>query len=146
MNLIERQLVIGWAAAWVGLVSPGSGAAAEPAAPQSARTVACSSTSTGGDLRAFTCPLGATGTLQRFRFKANFSGGHDDTMASLTATLNGAPFACDAGSKTRLMGEDGEVSLECRISIQEKAGTQHVLGIVLLWSHAQYTDVELVSE
>lgn len=99
----------------------------------------------GYDSHDIRCSLNTTGATQRFRFKAYFSGGHDDTMASLTATLDGAPLACEKGSKTELMGEDGEVSLECRFSIAEKGGTKQVLGVTLSWRHAQYKDFELDS-
>ena len=61
----------------------------------------------------------------------------------MTATLNEAPLVCENGSKTSLMGEDGDVSLECKFSIAGKAGTRQVLKVKLLWSHAQYTDFEL---
>lgn len=106
----------------------------------------CESTTFGGDHRAIKCPLKASAADQRFRFKANFSGGHDDTNARMTATLDGAPLACAKGSKTSLFGEDGDVSLECRFAIDGKAGAAHVFGVTLLWSHAQYTDFELASD
>ena len=106
----------------------------------------CESPSTPGDYRNIECPLNASGTPQRFRFKANFSGGHDDTMASMEATLDGSPLACEKGSKTSLQGEDGDVSLECRFSLKEKAGTKHVFAAALTWRHAQYTDFELHPE
>ncbi|MGQ0698022.1 MAG: hypothetical protein ACT4PZ_07240 [Panacagrimonas sp.] len=99
-----------------------------------------------GDRLDVSCPLEASGTTQRFRFKANFSGGHDDTMASMTPALDGSPLVCDEGSKTDLFGEDGDVSLECRFSMTEKAGTKHVLGVKLKWSHAQYTDFQFGSD
>ena len=91
------------------------------------------------------CPLAASGLLRRFRFKAYFSGGHDDTVASLTATLGGMPLACEPGSKTSLMGEDGDVALECGFSIAEEAGGEHILRVMLSWSHAQYEGFALES-
>jgi hypothetical protein len=106
----------------------------------------CESTTFGGDHRDIKCPLTASGATQSFRFKANFSGGHDDTSARMTATLDGAPLACAQGSKTSLFGEDGDVSLECRFALEGKAGTSRILGVTLLWSHAQYTDFALASD
>ncbi len=100
----------------------------------------------GGDHREFKCPLNTSGTNQRFRFKARFSGGHDDTSAKLTATLDELPLACEGGSKTSLLGEDGDGVLECRFSINEKAGTARLLGVTLVWSHAQYTGIEFDSD
>jgi len=102
----------------------------------------CEVTGPGYDSHDIRCSLSANGATQRFRFKANFSGSHDDTMAEMTTTLNGAPLACEKGSKTSLMGEDGEVSLFCRFSINDKAGTKHLLAVTVTWRHAQYKDFE----
>lgn len=106
----------------------------------------CESLVSPGDTRDIKCALSASGTVQRYRFRANFSGSHDDTTASMTATLNGSPLVCEQGSKTSLRFEDGDVSLECRFSISQTSGTQSVLAVSLLWSHAQYTDFELDSD
>ena len=106
----------------------------------------CESRAVAGDTRDISCPLNASGTLQRFCFKASFSGGHDDTVASMTPSLDGVPLACEEGSKTSLMGEDGDVNLECKFSITQSAGTDHVLTVTLSWGHAQYTDFEFDSD
>lgn len=111
--------------------------------PASAETkISCESPPASGDFREFRCPLVASGNAQRFRFKANLSGGHDDTMAKLKASLDDLPLTCDSDSKTSLLAEDGDVSLECRFSMTGKADTVHILTVTLLWSHAQYTDFE----
>ena len=107
---------------------------------------ACDSQSPGGDFRTFTCPLSVTGGNWRFHFRATFSGGHDDTKASMTLTLDGAPLTCDVGSKTSLFGEDGDIGLECRFSVTEKAAATQALRVDLRWSHAQYTGFELVPD
>ena len=111
---------------------------------------ACESQSPGGDFVQFSCALPRDGSARRFRFQAHFTGGHDDTSASMVLTLDDAPLACDAGSKTRLFGEDGDVSLVCRFSIAGRAGSaaggRVMLGVALLWSHAQYALTELVAE
>ncbi len=114
---------------------------------EAAEKLACETQASAWDSRSFNCPVKATGAAQRLRFVAHFSGGHDDTIASITTTtLNGAPLTCEAGSKTRLMGEDGDVILDCRISVKENAATLMVLGVALAWSHAEYQSVELVSD
>jgi hypothetical protein len=110
------------------------------------RKLPCESRSPGGDNRDFICPLSLSGAPQRFAFKADFSGSHDDTTAAMTATLDGMPLTCEKGSKTSLAGEDGEVSLECRFTVKESTGTNPVLRVTLTWRHAQYTDFELFSE
>ena len=121
-------------------------AAAEPGSTMAQGKPSCEMTGPGYDSHDIKCSLHGTGATQRLRFKANFSGSHDDTMASMTVTLDGAPLACDKGSKTSLMGEDGEVSLECRFSISEKAGTNKVLDATVSWRHAQFKDFELGSD
>src|SRR5262245_32334065 len=93
-----------------------------PSTAQAQASSACYSQSPGGDARTFTCPLSVPDGTRHFRFTAAFSGGHDDTMASMTLTLDGAPLACAPGSKTSLMGEDGDVGLECKFSIAGNAG------------------------
>ena len=104
----------------------------------------CVAQSSGNDALQVSCPVKSPGGRQAFRFKANFTGSHDDTMASMTATLDGAPLSCLPGSKTSLAGEDGDVSLECRFSAQA-AGPQ-LLRVRLQWRHAQYADFELNTE
>jgi hypothetical protein len=108
--------------------------------------LSCSSTSPGGDAREIECLLPASGGAQRFRFSSHFAGSHDDTTAAIVATLNGAPLVCDQGSKTSLMGEDGEVSLDCRFAVTEKAGTRPLLQVKVAWRHAQYLDSDLKIE
>ena len=107
---------------------------------------ACQSQSPGGDFVQFSCPLPASLTEGHWRFRAYFAGGHDDTSASMAPTLDDAALDCDAGSKTRLFGEDGDVILECRFRVPGSAGPSPVLGVALLWSHAQYVRTELVAE
>ena len=116
-------------------------AAANPAAAQGKPP--CDAQAPGYDNHVVKCALNTTGTAKRYRFKASFSGSHDDTTASMTTTLDGAPLACDKGSKTELMGEDGEVSLDCRFAIEGQAGAKHLLAVTLSWRHAQYKDFEL---
>jgi hypothetical protein len=111
--------------------------------PKAAAQPACESQTNGGDMIDFQCPLSTATPTRRFHFKANFSGGHDDTSASMTATLNGTSLACDEGSKTKLFAEEGNISLHCSFSIAKSAGTEQLLRVNLLWSHAQYTNIEL---
>ena len=107
---------------------------------------ACESQSPGGDFVEFRCPLPTRGTEQRWRFQADFAGGHDDTSASMTLRLDDAPLECEAGSKTRLFGEDGDVSLVCRFRAREARGASPTLAVALQWSHAQYVRTALVDE
>lgn len=135
---VRRPLARAALAVLLGLAAAGGTA---PALAQQA--LRCEAKSPGGDNRDFECPLVASGARQDFGFKANFTGSHDDTTASMTARLDGAPLACDKGSKTSLMGEDGEVSLDCRFSVTANAGARLVFSVALTWRHAQYEDFEL---
>jgi hypothetical protein len=120
-------------------------AAVATAAPGQENRV-CESQSPGGDFVQFSCPLRTVGIAQQWRFEAFFSGGHDDTSASMSLTLDGAPLDCEEGSKTRLFAEDGDVSLMCRFHLRGVAGERLIVGVDLLWSHAQYVRTELVAE
>jgi hypothetical protein len=53
---------------------------------------------------------------------------------------------CDEGSKTRLMGEDGDVSLVCRFSTSTASRSNQGLVVQLTWSHAQYAGFSFVAE
>lgn len=124
--------LLSWAA------SAGAAYATEPAA--------CESLTPRNERREISCALKSATATQRFRFKAHFSGSHDDTTAALKLTLDGAPLACEPGSKTYLEAEDGDVALECRFSIAPGAGSTHSLRAQLSWHHAEYTRFELVTE
>lgn len=94
-----------------------------------------------GDTMQVQCALREEHASRKFKFQVRFLGGHDDTMASLSATLNGKPLACGEGSKPELMGEFGEVSIDCLFS-SESQGTQE-LKVSVQWHHAQYADFQL---
>ena len=126
------------AAAW-GLAWPSDAHAAET-------VLTCAAKTEGGDLIDFTCPLVASGGSQVYRLRADFGGSHDDTSASLKATLDGAALECDDGSKLASFGEDGDVRLECRFRVKGQKGTTRLLAINLLWSHAQLVRTEFVIE
>lgn len=80
-----------------------------------------------------------------FRFKADFSGSHDDTTASLEASLDGQPLQCMEGSKTELAGEDGDVSLLCRFALAGSPDSRRVT-VRLSFRHAQFVDFQLAAE
>lgn len=88
------------------------------------------------------CALGEEHASRKFKFEVRFSGGHDDTRASLSGTLNGKPLACDEGSKPELEGEFGDVSIHCEFVSEAIPGGQE-LKIAVEWRHAQYADFQL---
>ena len=128
------------------LCSAALAAAAETDTPEGGQSLACDMTPVGMDQMDFKCPFVATGAVQRFRFKADFLGSHDDTSGSMAAQLNGVPLVCDEGSAAQLTGEFGEVSLDCRFQIEKTAGAKLLLGVSLKWFHAQYNDADFRSE
>jgi hypothetical protein len=99
------------------------------------------------DTHIFTCPLKAAKAEKRYRFKANFSGVHDDSMVSLIPLLNEQPLTCGPGSKTRFVGDEmGDSSLDCRFTVSASAGEKPVLKVQMKWSHAEHAGVELIAE
>jgi hypothetical protein len=112
--------------------------AAITAAARADESVTCQPMETMGDYQILSCDLPKRAAGQHFRFRAMFSGGHDDTVASLVSTrLDGQPLVCAPGSKTRLEGEDGDVSLECRFDVAAQGAATN-FEVQVRWSHAQY--------
>jgi len=95
-----------------------------------------------GDTMQIQCSLNESLASKKFKFEVRFLGGHDDTRASLSGTLNGKPLACEDGSKPELEGEFGEVSIHCQFSSEAIQSGQE-LKIDVKWYHAQYADFEL---
>lgn len=78
------------------------------------------------------------------RLEAHFSGSHDDTTATLAATLDGAPVACAAGSKTAIDGQDeGDVTLSCQLGAPPVGAGMQALRFELRWHHARFTGYDL---
>jgi hypothetical protein len=103
----------------------------------------CQTHATNWKWQEFRCPLTINKEGQKMLFKADFSGSHDDTRLSMTLSLDGVPVACSQNSKTSLLGEDGNVSLECHFVPGGTAGTKRMLGaIVQIW-HAQLDAIKL---
>ena len=115
-------------------------AAAAPAAE-----IACETSTLGGDMFDVRCPLPPTAIAQRYRYEVHFSGGHDDTKASLSPALDGAPIACDeAASKLRLFAEEGDVRLVCEFVAGGKdAASAPVFSVRVLWHHCQHERASL---
>ena len=104
---------------------------------------ACQEHKLFGDERRFECAVELAPGSTPPRFVALFSGGHDDTMASLKVQAEGAPAECGPGSKPELMGEDGNVSLLCQLPVAALPAGRHVITVGLRWSHAQYEGFRL---
>ena len=121
-------------------------AAPVSAAPPAVKDLACVAKKGAGDVMDYSCPLVATGVSQRFRLSATFEGSHDDTKLAMKPTLDGAVIACDPGSKTSSLYEDGEVVLKCRFQVTARAGTKALLAVRLQWYHAQLAKTVFVAE
>jgi hypothetical protein len=106
----------------------------------------CTETSRAYDRRELSCAIPAASPPVNYRFEAQFSGGHDDTAASLVPLLNGAPWACGEGSKLSLFGEDGDVSLHCSIPAAALDGQAATVVLTVKWSHAEYAGFDLTRD
>jgi hypothetical protein len=119
-----------------GLLHLATGQAA-PAGP------ACSVESQTYDSKTVLCVIAPGESPRRFEFMARFSGGHDDTSASIETFLDGQALGCDADSKKSLFGEDGDVKLFCRFAVSAPSPSESRLKATIRWNHAQYTDYQL---
>jgi hypothetical protein len=108
----------------------------------SLKAAACVETDRMMDWREITCTLPAGAAPKRFSFRAMFTGGHDDTSASIAPELDGQPFACGPGSKLSLLGEDGNVSLFCDFDRSALPATSARLKVLIKWNHAEFADYE----
>ena len=80
-----------------------------------------------GDVLDVECRVDAS---QRYVFKVDFAGGHDDTSASMSLSMGEQPLAC----------EPGEVSLTCAFRPAQEGG---LMRASVRWSHARYTGFDL---
>jgi hypothetical protein len=99
-----------------------------------------------GDSRDITCVVAGTAADQRLVFRVKFLGSHDDTILSMTASLDGKPLDCDPGSRMSSRFEDGDISLECRFQVKAGAAAKQVLQMRVVWTHAQYAEHELTAQ
>jgi hypothetical protein len=116
-------------------------AVASPAYAEEA--LACETQSVTFKRREYRCPLMANANARPIKFKADFSGSHDDTQLSMTLSLDGSPVSCSKNSKTWLNGEDGDVSLECHFVLDGAAGTERTLRVTVNIYHAEFVGVKL---
>jgi hypothetical protein len=117
----------------------------QPLTSVAASPPSCDTQDTTNDSRDILCVIPTASEARRFAFVANFSGGHDDTSASIQASMDDQPLSCDDDSKMTLFAEDGDVSLYCRFSVNRNLGRDTHIKVRIHWSHAQYTNFELVS-
>lgn len=117
-----------------------------PSIATSVEAVACETLDYDWQSALYGCAVQARGAApRRLRLVAHFSGGHDDTRASLVEpTLDGRPLACAPGSKPGLYGEFGDVKVDCGFVVEPGAGGQ--LRMTVRWSHAQFVGAELVAD
>lgn len=99
---------------------------------------ACTGRSVNPEVESVSCA--AASTPRPYTITVRFAGGHDDTKASLTATVDDRPYPCADGSKTRLFGEDGEISLFCRVALPDATGR---LDLRVDYTHAQFVGHEV---
>ena len=127
--------------AWINIIFLAIAASAGPAWAEDA--LACETQSVNFKKREYRCPLTANGSALQIRFKANFSGSHDDTQLSMNLSLDGLPVSCNKSSKTWLNGEDGDVSLECNFVLDGAKGTKKMLRATVNIYHAEFIGIKL---
>jgi hypothetical protein len=127
--------------AWISSIFLAIAATASPAYAED--VMACEAQSVNFKRREYRCPLTANGREQQIRFKADFSGSHDDTELSMNLSFDGLPVSCRKGSKTWLNGEDGNVSLECYFVLDGAAGTKRMLRAMVNVYHAEFVGIKL---
>jgi len=66
----------------------------------------------------FSCPLKASKSKQQASFKVELSGGHDDSMSSLSIRHGDKELPCEKGSKTVSEGEYGDITLVCQVTLE----------------------------
>ena len=120
-------------------LAPAHVMAEEPTPARPLAASPCETRDSSFDTKEIRCAIPVAGHAQRFRLTVTFSGGHDDTNARMTLHLDEDDLNCDAGSKTRLVGEDGDISLICLFSVPARTQGLFVLRSDVTWSHAQYT-------
>lgn len=107
---------------------------------------ACSVTASSYESRDVQCHFPQSQTGRKFRLKANFTGGHDDTSARLETFMNGAPLDCDADSKKNLFAEDGDISLWCTFTPAGTAQGDATVDVQIHFSHARFVDYEIAAQ
>ena len=111
-----------------------------------AEGLTCETHATNWKWQEFRCPLTINSEgRQQMLFMADFSGSHDDTRLSMNLSIDGVPVACTQNSKTSLLGEDGNVSLECHFALDGTPGTKRMLGVLIQIWHAQLDAIKLSS-
>ena len=118
-----------------------AGAAESPGAVSAPST--CALMSSTYDSHDVACVIPGSGQARRFRFKATFAGGHDDTLVSIHPSLGDVELACEDGSKTRSFAEDGDIALQCDFTVVGPASVDAKFKATIRWSHAQFTAFEM---
>jgi hypothetical protein len=137
LGALRSSMLWRFAAAIICLFFMGAGTAC------AAESLACETYASNWKWQEFRCPLTINKEGQKMLFKADFSGSHDDTRLSMTLSLDGVPVACSQNSKTSLLGEDGNVSLECHFAPSGTHGTKRMLGAVIQIWHAELDAIKL---
>ena len=123
-----------------------SATAADASSTTQAEPAPCETTLKMNDRFDLRCPLEGADKPVRYRFKVTFSGGHDDTKAELLTPNDDPLTACDAGSKVYLFGEEGDVSLECNITVPAKTKNKPPLELRVKWTHCDYAEHSFTRE
>lgn len=95
------------------------------------------------------CTIGGHTNKTAVRFEAHFGGFHDDSVVEMMLRLDGTDVPCGARDRMALSGEsgdEGEVSLFCRLDVAPADGRARVLEGLLSFRHAELSSVRLVPD
>jgi hypothetical protein len=95
------------------------------------------------------CTIDDGANLRFIRLEARFDGFHDDSLATLSLELDGTELPCSAQDRVELSGEsgdEGEVTLFCRVRVVPSEGRPRALAVLLRFRHAEFSGVRLVPE
>lgn len=83
------------------------------------------------------------------RLEVRFDGFHDDSRVDMALSLDGADVRCGPEDRAELSGEsgeEGEVTLFCRLRVAPSEGRTVALAAQLRFHHAEFTSIRLVQE
>ena len=107
----------------------------------------CQGRQTGPGTAQLSCAVDAPAANAPLRFSARFGGVHDDSSASVEASVDGVALPCDAGSVPRFAGEDSGETLVCRMSIAvPPGGAARQLLLRVNWHHAAPATAEVTAQ
>lgn len=93
------------------------------------------------------CTIPEDADVRSVRLEVRFGGFHDDSLVDMALRVDGETVRCGPDDRVELSGEsgdEGEVTLFCRVPVASSEGRHHQLSALLRFRHAELADVRLV--